>query len=85
MFGKRTSMRLHNETWESLKEIAHREKKSIGEICEAISPHVREAEGLTAMVRVFVLCYFRDAATEEGHRARHHGEGGNLERLMACL
>lgn len=69
----RTSMRLEPEAWQSLEEICHREDKTLAEIMIEIErrPHVG---GRTSAVRVFVLEYFRKAATEEGHRAAGHGQ-----------
>lgn len=68
----RTSMRLEPELWDALHEICQREQVPVGEI-------IRRAEaqtglgGRTSAVRVFVLQYFRAAATEEGHAEAGHG------------
>lgn len=68
----RTSMRLEPELWDALYEICQRQQTPVGEI-------VRQAElkhrsgGRTSAVRVFVLEYYRAAATEEGHAAAGHG------------
>ena len=69
---RRTSMRLEPELWEALTEIGQREGKDLSAL-------VRRAEdednpgGRTSAVRVFVLDYFRTAATEDGHAAAGHG------------
>lgn len=83
--GKRTSMRFHQETWDSLQEISRRENITVGTLCEKIKAHVTEDVGLTAMIRVYVMCYFRDAATEEGHKLKKHGRPGTVDRLLECL
>lgn len=70
----RTSMRLEPELWASLREICAREDVTLGELVRTI-----EGGGLggrTSHVRVFVLNYFRAAATEAGHLAAGHGAGG---------
>src|SRR5712675_2321591 len=59
----RTSIRFEPELWDSLQEICRREQ--IGGL----------TGGRTSAVRVDVVSYFRDAATEEGHRRAGHGLG----------
>lgn len=52
--------------WDALSEICAREQRSLHDICSQIDRERRQS-GLTAGVRVFILNYFREAATEEGH------------------
>ena len=65
-------MRLEPELWKALTEIGARERKDVSSL-------VRKAEGKenpggrTSAVRVFVMDYFRSAATEDGHAAVGHG------------
>jgi predicted DNA-binding ribbon-helix-helix protein len=71
---KRTSIRLDTYSLESLYEIAERERVSVNELCTLI--HERNKGNsftLTAAIRIFLLSYFRAAATEEGHRLANHG------------
>ena len=68
----RTSMRLEPELWNALEEIAHREATSIGEIVKRVEARGHPG-GRTSAVRVYVLTYFRQAATEPGHQAVGHG------------
>ncbi len=68
----RTSMRLEPELWEALEEICLREGLSLGEIVRRIEG-TNDPGGRTSAVRVFVLRYFRDAATGEGHANAGHG------------
>lgn len=70
--GRRTSLRLEPEMWECLSEIAAREGTSINEVVGRVDRQ-RESGGLTSNVRVFVLSYFRNAATERGHANAGHG------------
>ena len=75
--GRRTSLRLEPEMWDALAEITQREGLSLSEVVSRIDREVRagtwQGAGLTARVRVFVLCYFRAAATESGHLSAGHG------------
>jgi predicted DNA-binding ribbon-helix-helix protein len=52
--------------WDALNEICARERRSLHDVCTGIDRQRRQS-GLTAAVRVFILNYFREAATEEGH------------------
>ena len=68
----RTSMRLEPELWDALLEICLREDLDASELVREI-----EAKGhigwRTSAVRVYVLTYYRTAATEHGHLAVGHG------------
>ena len=78
----RTSMRLEPEVWDSLREICAREDITLGELVRLIE--AGRPGGRTSHVRVFVLDYFRAAATEAGHLAAGHGDGsiGRRSGLM---
>lgn len=71
--GRRTSVRLEPEMWGALKEIARRERCRIHDICSLVSLRKKENTSLTAAIRVFLMLYFRAAATEEGHQRAGHG------------
>src|SRR5580698_11588799 len=68
----RTSMRLEPELWEALLEICGREGEDMSSLVRKVEQH-GHAGGRTSAVRVFVMSYFRDAATESGHSAAGHG------------
>src|SRR5450631_1815524 len=68
----RTSMRLEPELWEALLEICAREGQDMRSLVRKVEQN-GHAGGRTSAVRVFVLSYFRDAATEAGHAAAGHG------------
>ena len=70
--GRRTSLRLEPEMWEALEEIARREHQTINDVVAFVDSQ-RGSATLTSDVRVFVLSYFRSAATERGHAAVGHG------------
>ena len=73
----RTSMRLEPELWDALAEICRRERQDINRLVRQIEA-TGHSGGRTSAVRVFVLQYFRDAASEAGHEAANHGA---LERM----
>jgi predicted DNA-binding ribbon-helix-helix protein len=80
----RTSMRLEPELWDALYEICQRESVGVGELIRQIEGR-GHAGGRTSAVRVFILQYFRTAATEEGHSAAGHGQqSGSAPTLSAC-
>ncbi len=68
----RTSMRLEPELWEALLEICGREGQDMSALVRKVEQS-GHAGGRTSAVRVFVMSYFRDAATEAGHLASGHG------------
>jgi predicted DNA-binding ribbon-helix-helix protein len=68
----RTSMRLEPELWEALLEICGREGQDMSALVRKVEQN-GHAGGRTSAVRVFVMSYFRDAATEAGHIASGHG------------
>ncbi len=68
----RTSMRLEPELWDALYEICQREQVPVGEIVRRVEAKGGPG-GRTSAVRVFVLQYFRAAATEQGHLEAGHG------------
>ena len=70
--GRRTSMRLEQTMWDALEEICQRENLTHHELCGNIDKF-RHASSLTAAVRVFIVNYYRAAATEEGHANIGHG------------
>tara|TARA_R110002072_G_scaffold19040_25_gene70630 strand:+ start:22924 stop:23130 length:207 start_codon:yes stop_codon:yes gene_type:complete len=58
--------------WEALQEISLREGLSVSSLCTRVEER-RMTSGLTAAVRVYILSYFRAAATDRGHAAAGHG------------
>ena len=73
VLGKRTSVRLERTLWKAIKEIADRERCTIHDICSLIKLRKKENTSLTAAIRVFIVFYYRMAATEEGHKKAGHG------------
>jgi predicted DNA-binding ribbon-helix-helix protein len=68
----RTSMRLEPELWDALSEICRRERISPSELCRRIE-RAGIPGGRTSAMRVWILRYFRAAATEAGHMEAGHG------------
>lgn len=68
----RTSMRLEPEVWDALREICLREGIELRELIRRVEADAGEG-GRTSAVRVHVLQYFREAASDEGHRSAGHG------------
>ncbi len=58
--------------WDALEEICGREGMTEHELCTRIDG-LNVASSLTASVRVFIVTYFRGAATEKGHAGVGHG------------
>ena len=69
----RTSMRLEPELWDALLEISDREGRDMSSLVRKVEANDHPG-GRTSAVRVFVLAYFRAAATEAGHAAANHGK-----------
>jgi predicted DNA-binding ribbon-helix-helix protein len=65
-------MRLEPELWDALVEICQRERQDINRLVRQIEAEGHSG-GRTSAVRVFVLQYFRAAASESGHEAVNHG------------
>lgn len=68
--------------WNGLREICRREHVSMHEIATAVSERKALNTSLTAAIRVFVMAYFRAAATEEGHSRAGHGPGGSFMQAL---
>jgi predicted DNA-binding ribbon-helix-helix protein len=60
-------MRLEPELWDALREICAREHQGINGLVRHIES-VGHSGGRTSAVRVFVVEYFRNAATEVGNK-----------------
>lgn len=69
----RTSVRLEPDMWTALREICRREHVTIHDIATVVSVRKAQNTSLTAALRVFVMAYYRMAATEEGHNNAGHG------------
>jgi predicted DNA-binding ribbon-helix-helix protein len=59
--------------WNALQEVATREHLTLHELCTAVARR-RGLHSMTAAIRVYLLNYFRAAATDSGHRKAGHGK-----------
>lgn len=78
VMGRRTSVRLEPQMWQALKDISRREKCSVHALCSLITLRRQKCSSLTAAIRVFIMLYFRAAATDEGHERVGHGDLGKM-------
>ncbi len=83
--GHRTSVRLEPEMWNALGEICRRERCSIHNLCTLVSASKAGPGSLTAAIRVFIMQYYKNAATESGHNTAGHGSGSVLQPLFVKL
>jgi predicted DNA-binding ribbon-helix-helix protein len=65
-------MRLEPELWDALLEICERESQDMSMLVREVEKAGHEG-GRTSAVRVFILGYYRAAATEQGHGFAGHG------------
>ena len=70
--GRRTSIRLEAATWDALFEIERREGLSVHEVCTEVDAR-RSESSLTSGLRVYILKFYREAATSSGHARAGHG------------
>jgi predicted DNA-binding ribbon-helix-helix protein len=68
----RTSMRLEPELWDALSEICERESQDMSTLVRQVEASGHSG-GRTSAIRVFILNYYRAAATETGHAGMGHG------------
>jgi predicted DNA-binding ribbon-helix-helix protein len=71
--GRRTSVRLEPQLWDTLAEICRRERCTPHDVCSYVA--ARRRGSLTSSLRVFILDYFRTSATEHGHIHAGHRQG----------
>lgn len=84
LFGRAMQIRLEPSYWEALDEICRREDLTVDELCsdlkERLDQQLRRVRGIGSVslanaVRVFIVGYYRKAATEKGHDRAGHGRG----------
>lgn len=83
--SRRTSMRLCMKEWDALYEVCRIEKISKNRLIEMIEAHKSEELGLTYSTRLFLVTYFREAASEEGHKMAGHGLSLNYGAIAKVL
>lgn len=83
--NRRTSMRLCLKEWDALYEVCKIEKISKNHLIEMIEANKSELLGLTYSTRLFLVTYFREAASEEGHKKAGHGQMNNFLSITNVL
>ena len=83
--NRRTSMRLCLKEWDALYEVCKIEHISKNHLIEMIEAHKSNTLGLTYSTRLFLMSYFREAASEEGHRKAGHGLSENYASIDQVL
>lgn len=83
--SRRTSMRLCLKEWDALYEVCRIEKITKNHLIELIEAHKSEELGLTYSTRLFLVTYFREAASEDGHRIAGHGQLENFASITRVL
>jgi predicted DNA-binding ribbon-helix-helix protein len=73
--GRRTSIRLEPQIWDTLAEICRREFCTTHDVCTYVAGQRPPHGSLASSVRVFVLSYFHTSSTEDGHHRARHGQG----------
>ena len=66
--GRRTSIRLEQESWLALDDICRFEGVNLHDLCTMIEQQ-RQGASRTSAVRAFIVSYFRKAATDAGAEA----------------
>jgi predicted DNA-binding ribbon-helix-helix protein len=80
---RRFNLRLDEEIWSALQEITEREGVTVGEVCARVAKTKPWGASISTSVRAYVVRYFRDAATEQGHRKAGHGRLRRARRKKA--
>jgi predicted DNA-binding ribbon-helix-helix protein len=80
--NRRTNIRLDNTTWFAIKEVALREGMTPNQLFTRIWSRKPRELSFTVAVRQYLMQYFREAATEEGHAQAGHGTI-SLQRVAA--
>jgi predicted DNA-binding ribbon-helix-helix protein len=81
--GRDVTIRLEPSYWEGLEEICRREDLTVDELCYDVRDRMEQqgrrssqaGVSLANALRVFVVGYYRQAATERGHARAGHGQG----------
>lgn len=70
--GRRTTVRLEDEMWDALNDVAEREGCSLNAVAGRIYNRKKSDDNFSSAIRVFLMLYYRDAATQAGHAEARH-------------
>lgn len=80
--GQPQLVKVEPSYWEALDDICQREELSLDDLCTDLANRIEVSSrrsgpsgSLANAVRVFIVGYYRQAATESGHRNAGHGLG----------
>jgi predicted DNA-binding ribbon-helix-helix protein len=71
--GHRTSVRLEPQMWDFMIEICRREFCTPDDVCSDVAERKPPHGSLSASLWAFMLEYFRNSSTEDGHMSAGHG------------
>ncbi len=71
--GRRTSVRLEPQMWDSMIEICRREFCTPHDVSSYVAERKPPHDSLSSSLRAFILEYFRKSSTEDGHMSAGHG------------
>jgi predicted DNA-binding ribbon-helix-helix protein len=60
--GRRTTVRLEDEMWAALKDVAEYEGCTVNDVAGRISGRKKKGQSFTSAIRVFLMQYYRNAA-----------------------
>jgi predicted DNA-binding ribbon-helix-helix protein len=82
---KNIKLILEDESWQAFDEICEREQSSIHAICTIVDMIKAPDQSLEMAVRLFIMDYFRCAATDDGHTKAGHGVIFHPNKPSNCL
>lgn len=78
-------MRLCLKEWDALYEVCKIENISKNHLIEMIEANKSDVLGLTYSTRLFLVSYFREAASEDGHKQAGHGQSKDQSSVIRVL
>lgn len=80
-FGETFHLHIEKEMWEALIEISSNENCSVNDICALIFFKKMPNLSMASAIRVFIMNYYKEAATVRGHHLAGHG---SFERMKSA-
>lgn len=71
--GHRTSVRLEEEMWAALQDVADCEDCTVNELASRIYRQKKARQSFTSAIRVFLMLYYRNAARRAEHAKNGQG------------
>jgi predicted DNA-binding ribbon-helix-helix protein len=75
--GRKTSVSLEDDFWESLRQIAHARGETLSHLINRINAN-RQFANLSSALRLFVLGFYRDQPQREKEMFKQHGTAVEL-------